>query len=307
MLVKAYISLFICMTTKAIHHEVVSDLSAAAFIAALHRFVARRGLVEEIHSDNGTNFAGAKSELHELYLLFKEDQMQGKLNDFCQPREIQWKFIPPRAPNFGGLWEAGVKSMKTHLKKILRNISLNYEQYYTVLTQIEAILNSRPLFYHSTDPTEPEAITPAHYFIGRPLTAIPEPTREKVPDNRLTHWKHLQKLRDHFWQRWSSEYLNTLQSRHKWTRHSGNITPGVVVLLKEDNTPPQSWKLGKIVAVYPGADSTVRVADVQTATGLYRRPVSKLAPLPFESNFPQSNNASELIPGAECSQLSLRK
>ncbi|KXJ70776.1 hypothetical protein RP20_CCG022513 [Aedes albopictus] len=300
--VKAYISLFICLSTKAIHFEVVSDLTAAAFIAALHRFVARRGLVEEIHSDNGTNFAGARTELHDLYLLFQKDQMQGKLNDFCQPREIIWRFIPPRAPNFGGLWEAGVKSTKTHLKKILRNASLTFEEYYTVLTQIEAILNSRPLFSHSTDPTELEVITPAHFLIGRQLTAIPEPTLEDVPENRLTRWQHLQKLRDHFWKRWSNEYLNTLQTRQKWTKHSKNITPGVVVLLKEENTPPQSWKLGKIVTVYPGADCTIRVADVQTAAGLYRRPVSKLAPLPFESNVPQSNNALDLSAGGECSQ-----
>ncbi|XP_055622591.1 uncharacterized protein LOC129766753 [Toxorhynchites rutilus septentrionalis] len=286
---KAYISLFICMTTKAIHFELVSDLSSAAFIAALHRFVARRGLIEELHSDHGTNFVGAKSELHELYLMFKEDQMRYKLNDFLQPREITWKFIPPRAPNFGGLWEAGVKSTKTHLKKILGGASLTFEEYYTVLTQIEAILNSRPLFAHSTDPTEPEAITPAHFLVGRPLTAIPEPILEEIPINRLTRWQHLQQLRDHFWRRWSKEYLNTLQSRQKWTKASKNVTPGVVVLLKEDNLPPQSWRLGKIVNVYPGIDSTVRVVDVQTSTGLYRRPVSKLAPLPIETNL---SNAS---------------
>ncbi|XP_062551101.1 uncharacterized protein LOC134216144 [Armigeres subalbatus] len=156
-------------------------------------------------------------------------------------------------------------------------------------------------------PSQPEAITPAHFLIGRPLTAIPEPTLEEIPVNRLSRWQHLQQMRDHFWRRWSREYLNTLQNRKKWTKHSENVTPGVVVLLKEDNMPPQTWKLGKIVKVYPGADSIVRVADVQTVAGVYRRPVSKLAPLPFESNYPQSDNASEPSPGGECSQPTLRK
>ncbi|XP_062704324.1 uncharacterized protein LOC134286689 [Aedes albopictus] len=283
-LVKAYICLFVCMATKAIHLELVSDLSAAAFVAALHRFVARRGLVEELFSDNGSNFVGAKSELHSLYELFKSDQLQGKLNEFCQTREIRWTFIPPRAPNFGGLWEAGVKSTKTHLKKVLRDASLTFEEYYTVLTQIEAILNSRPLFSSSADPNEPEAITPGHFLIGRELTAIPEPNLEDTKLNRLSRWQLVQRIRDHFWRRWSREYLNTLQTRQKWTKGCKNVIPDTVVLLKEDNIPPQSWKLGRIVNVYPGSDSVVRVADVQTVNGVFRRPISKLAPLPIEQN-----------------------
>ena len=282
--VKAYICIFICLATKAIHLELVSDLSSAAFVAALQRFVSRRGLVEEIHSDHGTNFAGAKSDLHDLYLMFQDDQAKGKINEFCSAREIVWKFIPPRSPNFGGLWEAGVKSTKTHLRKVLSNACLTFEEFYTVLTQIEAVLNSRPLFAHSSDTHELSALTPGHFLIGRELVAIPEPTLENVPVNRLNRWKYLQSLREHFWRRWSNEYLNTLQARSKWTKDSPNVTPGLIVVVKEDNLPPQSWKLGRVVKVYPGKDLVVRVVDVQTATGVYRRPVSRLAPLPIQDN-----------------------
>ncbi|XP_038117277.1 uncharacterized protein LOC119769333 [Culex quinquefasciatus] len=159
--VKAYISVFICMTTRAIHLELVSDLTSEAFLAALRRFTCRRGYPRQMLSDNGLNFVGANKDLKELVRLFKEKQTLKEINEFCEPREIEWNFIPPRAPNFGGYWEAGVKSVKTHLKRVLGKTPLSFEEYATVLTQVEAILNSRPLFAHSSDPTEPTAITPA--------------------------------------------------------------------------------------------------------------------------------------------------
>lgn len=177
-----------------------------------------------------------------------------------------------------------MKSTKTHLRKVLSNASLTFEEFYTVLTQIEAVLNSRPLFANSSDAHEPSALTPGHFLIGRELVAIPEPTLEKVQVNRLTRWTYLQSLRDHFWKRWSNEYLNTLQARSKWIKGSPNVVPGLIVLLKEDNLPPQSWKLGKVLNVYPGNDSVVRVVDIKTSTGVYRRPVSRLAPLPIDDN-----------------------
>lgn len=105
---KAYIAVFICLTTKNIHLELVSDLSADAFVAALERFVNRRGLVRKMFSDNATNFVGAANQLRDLYTLFKDEQTNQRIQSFLLPREIEWVFIPPRAPNFGGLWEAGV-------------------------------------------------------------------------------------------------------------------------------------------------------------------------------------------------------
>lgn len=98
--------------------EVVENLSTEAFLAALQRFVSRRGVPEEIYSDNGTNFMGARSELHELYELFKSDLTNGKLSQFCQVKELKWTTIPP---NFGGLWEAGVKSVKSVLKEVYQS------------------------------------------------------------------------------------------------------------------------------------------------------------------------------------------
>ncbi|XP_065093422.1 uncharacterized protein LOC135714080 [Ochlerotatus camptorhynchus] len=283
-LVKAYIAVFICMATKSVHLELVSDLSASAFIAAMHRFVSRRGIPEQMNSDNGLNFVGANNELHELYKLFKDQQTSKVIDEFCQPREIEWKFIPPRAPNFGGIWEANVKCVKSHLKKILHTTSLNFEEFSTVLTQIEAILNSRPLFTQSSDPNDLAVITPGHFLIGRELTAIPEPSYEDITVNRLTRWKYIQLLRQHFWRRWSSEYLHHLQVREKWIVKQPNIREGMIVVLKEDHQPAQSWKIGRVITTYPGKDGAVRVVDLQTPQGVFRRPISKICPLPIEEN-----------------------
>ncbi|XP_053696996.1 uncharacterized protein LOC128744234 [Sabethes cyaneus] len=214
-LTKAYVAVFVCMATKAVHLEVVSDLSTDAFLASLRRLIARRGMIHELHSDNATNFRGANHELNSLYQQFQNQQTVNAIESFCRSREIEWHFIPPDAPEFGGLWEAAVKSCKTHLKRVVGNVKLTFEELSTVMAQIEAVLNSRPLFAISNDPADPRVITPADYLIGRPLTAPAEPSLEDVKVSRLARWQHLQLLREHFWSAWSRDYLITLQPRKK--------------------------------------------------------------------------------------------
>ncbi|XP_055543107.1 uncharacterized protein LOC129728682 [Wyeomyia smithii] len=187
------------MTTKAVHLEAVSDLSTDAFLASLRRQIARRGMIRELHSDNATNFRGANHELRALYQQFHNQQFVESIQSFCSSREIEWHFIPPDAPEFGGLWEAAVKSCKTHLKRIVGDVKLTFEELATVLAQIEAVMNSRPLFTISNDPADPLVITPAHYLIGRSLTAPAEPSLEDVKVSRLSRWQHLQLLREQFW------------------------------------------------------------------------------------------------------------
>ncbi|XP_058816823.1 uncharacterized protein LOC131680122 [Topomyia yanbarensis] len=158
-LIKAYIAVYVCMATKAVHLEAVTDLSSDAFLASLQRFVSRRGLPQQLHSDNATNFKGANHELHELFRQFQNERTLQGIHEFCHVREIEWHFIPPEAPEFGGLWEAAVKSTKTHLKRIVGNVRLTYEELATVLAEIEAVLNSRPLFSISDDPASAHCLT----------------------------------------------------------------------------------------------------------------------------------------------------
>lgn len=125
---KGYIAVFVCLAIKAIHLEVVSSLTTEAFLAALTRFLSRRGPVTHLFSDNATNFVGAFRKLE-------------KMNDKLAAKNIEWSFIPPRAPHFGGLWEAGVKSLKTHLKRSFGEMSFTFKEMATVLCQIEGCLN----------------------------------------------------------------------------------------------------------------------------------------------------------------------
>ena len=122
---KAYIAVFVCLATRAVHLELVTELSTNAFIAALRRFVARRGYVSCFHSDNGTNFVGAHHELQEVADLVRKSE-EHIVNELT-PIGTTWRFIPPHAPHFGGLWEAGVKSVKFHLKRVSTGALLSYE------------------------------------------------------------------------------------------------------------------------------------------------------------------------------------
>lgn len=181
-------------------------------------------------------------------------------------QNIIWHFIPPKAPNFGGIWEAAVKSAKTHFKRVTGGASLTVEEFVTLMVGIEGVLNSRPLFPMSSDPNDLEPLTPAHFLIGRPITASPEILTRRGSSQAI-NFKHLQELQRHFWSRWSREYLVELQRRSKWFDHAEPIKVGTLVVIKEDNLPSHQWKMGRVTKIHPGADGTVRVVTLRTATG----------------------------------------
>jgi hypothetical protein len=279
---KAYLAVFICMATKAVHLELVSDLTTKAFLAALTRFVSRRGLCATIYSDNATNFVGAKNEMKEVERLIAGRNHQDDITRWCSERSITFKFIPPRAPHFGGLWEAAVKSAKYHLIRIVGLTKLYFEEMATVLAKIEAMLNSRPLVPESDDPEGMTALTPGHFLIGRPLTAIAEPVFADVRSTYLTRWQLIQQMSQHFWQRWSKEYLTTLQQRTA-KKDRSHIAVGQLVLIREDSLPPLQWLLGRVTEVKPGQDGLVRVVVLRTKGGTIERPVVKTCVLPIPS------------------------
>ncbi|XP_066258792.1 uncharacterized protein [Euwallacea similis] len=230
---KCYVSVFICFATKALHLELVSDLSS-----------------------------------------------------------VQWYFIPAQSPHFGGLWEAGVKSVKHHLKRVAGNANLTFEQLITLLAQIEAILNSRPLSPMSQDPNDLTPLSPAHFLIGRSTTELPDPDLQHVPANRLSVFQRIQLIKQHFWKQWSKEYISELQQRVKWKTQQQDVQEGVLVLVKEDNFPPSKWRMGRIVAVHPGRDGVNRVATIRTSSGLVKRSFSKICPLPVETVVEDAPSAS---------------
>ena len=153
----------------------------------------------------------------------------------------------------------------------------------TILTQIEACLNSRPLCQTPSDPKDPQALTPGHFLIGGPLMALPDIYYSCVPMNRLSRWQFVQRCTQHLWKQWSRDYLHQLQQCHMWPMESNNIQCGTVVLVKDDHAPPLQWKLGVIEDVHYGDDELVRVADVRTQLGVFRRAVHILCPLPVDA------------------------
>ncbi|XP_076660838.1 uncharacterized protein LOC143364295, partial [Halictus rubicundus] len=246
---------------RAVHLEVVGDLTTDAFLAALKRFIARRGICSNIYSDNGTNFVGANNELNELHRVLREDE---RVNRFVSDKKISWHFMPTLSPHFGGLWEAAVKSFKHHLRRVVGDQLFTYEQFATFVTEIEGILNSRPLTPLSSDPNDPAALTPAHFLIGTAITSVPEADFTASPSNRLSNWQHIQKVKQDFWARWTKEYIHQLQTRTKWMKGSHDIQEGTVVILKDDHLPPLQWNLGRILEIHPGADNIIRAVTVKT-------------------------------------------
>nr|XP_042909547.1 uncharacterized protein LOC122271644 [Parasteatoda tepidariorum] len=278
---KVYICIFICFSTKAIHLEQLTDLTSDSMIATLKRFTSRRGKCSKIYTDNATNFVGANSQLKKFYGLINfPDQI---LANYFTSEGIEWNFIPPKSPHFGGLWEAGVKSVKHHLKRAVGKFHFTYEEMETIVIQIEGILNSRPLCPLSGDNDSFDVLTPGHFLIGRPITSIVEPNLTDLNDNRLSRWQKTTKVVQLIWEKWKSDYLNTLQARSKWMVTKNDLKIGQMVLVKEDFLPLNTWILGRIIYVYHGSDNKVRVVKIRTKSGVFKRAVSKIAVLPIDT------------------------
>lgn len=279
---KGYIVLFICFSTKAIHLELVSSMTSQAFIAVLKRFISRRGIPTQMHCDNGTNFVGAQREISESFQEFEKILHDKRVFDFIAEHCIDFQFIPPSSPHFGGLWESNIKSVKTHLRRVTNCAVLSYEELYTLLVQIEGLLNSRPLTPMSDDVNDLNYLSPAHFLIGAPIVALPEGNYVEIKESLLTRWQNIQKRSQGFWNIWSKEYLTSLQYRPKWQSEETNLKIGNLVLIRDTNLPPSHWATGRITSLSPGKDGLVRVVTLKTSTGELKRPIVKLVKLPIE-------------------------
>ncbi|BET00524.1 Retrotransposon protein [Nesidiocoris tenuis] len=282
MVQKTYLCLFICMTTRAVHLEVAMGLSVEAFLNVLDNFVSKRGWPSEILSDGGTNFRGTDRYLREITQMFEDQATKDRIVRYTAPQTVRWNFNPPSSPHFGGGWEVSIRMVKELLYKTFGNQPYTLPDLITAFNKIEAILNSRPLQALSSSPDDLEALTPGHFLIGQPLTAVPEPDFTDVPVGRLNQWQRLRERVQYFWTRWRKEYLSSLQTRQKWDRHQPNLKVNDLVLLIDVDASPTSWPLGRIIETHPGADNVVRVVTVRTRSGVYRRPSVKMLPLTLE-------------------------
>ncbi|XP_017477458.1 PREDICTED: uncharacterized protein LOC108367367 [Rhagoletis zephyria] len=168
-----------------------------------------------MYSDNGTSFVGASKDIARAYERWRASDMFSEL----VLKGTEWHFMTPAAPHQGGIYEAAVKSMKHHLTRVIGQKCREYEQFLTLLAQIEAILNSRPLYPLSDDPLDVQALTPGHFLVGEPL-ALPPPfdiaPQPGTKGRKL--WQERETMVTHIWQRWRNEYLTTLLERKRWRK-----------------------------------------------------------------------------------------
>ncbi|KRX13015.1 Tigger transposable element-derived protein 6, partial [Trichinella nelsoni] len=279
--VKTYICLFTCMVTRAIHLELVTSMTTKQFLNAFHRFAARRGYPVLVQSDNFKTFKQADQELRDL---FSENQWS-EIREALTVNRIKWKYITERAPWNGGYWERIVRSVKESLKKVLGNTRLEEDELRTVLCEIEARINSRPLTFVGDDPNDPNPLTPFHFLIGREFRNVHEiphgedndpPYGAPTTKELSRRWKYRRTLVDNLWKRWKNEYVVNLSQRKKWTKSKQEPHVGDIVLVSEDEVPTHMWPMARVIEVYPGSDGVVRTVKVKTLKGTYNRSVRKL-------------------------------
>ena len=278
---KRYVLLFTCLVTRAVHLEVTHSMDTNSFIMAFQRFENRRGRPAVVYSDNGTQIVAGDKEIRSCLKNLNEEKIVGTL----AKNNIEWKFSPPAAPHFGGVWESLVKSAKVALNSILDRRSLSDEMFSTIMVEVESLLNGRPLTHVSVDPSDPEPLTPNHFLLGRANPNIPIDKFDPTEISSRSSWRSVQVLINHFWQHWLKKYMPSLIERKKWLVQRRNIAVDDIVLIINPNTPRGHWPVGRVIQVMPGSDGVVRNVIIKTGTGEYVRPVAKLCLLEKDSVF----------------------
>ena len=288
---KRWCCLFTCLSTRAVHIEVVHSLDTESCLAAITKFIARRGRPKTVLSDNGSNFVGSARELKQYIDSWNKTQIAERLHQ----QDIEWSFNPPGAPHFGGVWERLVRSCKRAMFAVLSGRGLTDEILTTTMCIVEHTLNGRPLTPVSSDPEDLEAITPNHFLIGRAGICIPFiPQAEKYTDLRKA-FRASQAYALMIWKRWSNEYLPQWNQRQKWSnQEKRTISEGDLVWLVDESAKRCDYKMARVVDVHPGSDGEVRAATIRTVEGVYKRPVVKLAPVFFDSCFQTENRAGDV-------------
>lgn len=280
---KRWAVLFTCMSTRAVHIELIETMSTDSFINALRRFFATRGPAKLLRSDRGTNFVGACKELN----MSTDDTT---VRTYLQEKGCSWVFNPPHASHMGGSWERLIGVARRILEAMLLQTGptrLTHEVLSTFMAEVMAIMNARPLVSVSTDPDMPMVLTPA-MLLTQKMSAVSAPCGNFGTAQLYgKQWKQVQCLADTFWKRWKGEYLSTLQSRRKWTKDKPNVKEGDVVLLKDSQAHRNERPLGLVVKTLPSSDNRVRKVEVRIVKDgtakVFLRPVSEIVLLLSEN------------------------
>lgn len=275
---KRWAVIFTCMAVRAVHIEVIESLDTSSFINALRRFLAVRGPVKQIRSDRGTNFVGASAELK-----IPSNIDSSSVKRYLAEQGCSWLFNPPHAPHMGGSWERMIGIAKRILDSMFLQLGtsqLTHEVLTTLMAEVAAIINARPLASVSTDPDDPVILTPATLLTQKVSVPSAPSDDPGTKDLFKRQWRQVQHLAQTFWSRWRKHYLSSLQPRRKWQSTQPNLEPGSIVLLKDQQLKRNEWPLGIVTQVFPSKDNSVRKAEIKVSrhdgTKLYQRPLSEL-------------------------------
>ena len=271
---------FTCLSSRAIHIEVLETMDTSSFICALRRFFALRGHAKLLRCDRGTNFIGAKIELTGA----SSELNQEKVKKFVTESGCEWVLNPPHASHFGGVWERQINTIRRVLDAMfveLGKTQLTHELLITLMAEVVAIVNARPISALPSDPDDPRPLSPAMLLTMKTRPAGPPPGQFFQPDlYARRRWRRVQYLADQFWTRWRREYLQSLQPRPKWTETRRNLRIGDIVLLRDDAQHRNNWPLGRVTEAIESEDGRVRKANVEIARDgekkVYLRPIKEL-------------------------------
>ena len=278
---KSYISLYTCASSRAIHLELVPDMSSPSLKNSMIRFVSTRGIPHCMISDNAKSFKKTAEDLNCQIT-------RSPTHEFIEDNNISWLFYLEKSPWWGGFIERMVGSVKSVLRKTLYRTFLSYDEMTTLLKQIESIVNSRPITQMFNDEVE-EPLTPSHLLIGKRSTQLP--TSTPCIDDSDERNRYRERIKDLFKQRWKKEYLSQLQDYHISTQASKNaeVVPqkGEVVIMVEGSLSPRStWKYAVVLDTHAGKDGKIRSVEIRKPNGnTARRPPQLLIPL--ECNIPK--------------------
>ena len=296
--IKCYVCLYTCLSTRAVHLELVEGLDVESFLHSFKRFCARRGLPVTLLSDNVKTFKSASKEVKKLVRL-------PRIFDHLTNRKVDWKFIVALSPWMGGAWEHLIRSVKRCLVKVIGHASLSYYELSTILTEVESVLNCRPLTYlYRDEGGEEYALTPSHLIYGRNVSESNENYHEVVStyESLSSRAKYHHRLLSQFTKQWKNEYLLGLLESTKLNAYGKKLVVNVddIVMLKDDQTKRSFWKICKIIELKSGTDGNIRAARIQLVTDkskrIFIRPPKLL--VPREVTQPARADAANVAPVA---------
>ena len=263
---KRYGVIFTCMASRAIHIELLDDMTTDAFINALRCFISIRGPIRELRTDQGSNFIGAANELSRAM-----SEGEPKIQSFANKNHFDFVTNTPYASHMGGVWERHIRTIRSVLNAILMvrgGSRLDTSALRTFLYEAMAIVNCRPITIQSTnvDTNIKTALYPNQLLTMKSKVVLPPPGEFSQEDTySRKRWRIVQGLANMFWSRWRKEYLQSLQTRQKWTSTSPNIAKDDVVILKDDALHRNHWPLARVVETFPSKDGLVRKVKLQMA------------------------------------------